>query len=83
MKKVLVLGSTGAMGRYLVPELLSLGYSVTGVSLDDAAVFPDEVRQLKGDAFDKQLLSELLKEKFDGIVNFMNYSNPHFLSLCR
>ena len=78
MKKVLVLGSTGAMGRYLVPELLSLGYSVTGVSLDDAAVFPAEVKQIKGDAFDKELLSELLKEKFDGIVNFMNYSNPHF-----
>ena len=33
MKKVLVLGATGAMGRYLVPELLSLGYSVTGVSI--------------------------------------------------
>ncbi len=78
MKKVLVLGSTGAMGRYLVPELLSLGYSTTGVSLDDAAVFPDEVRQIKGDAFDKELLSELLREGFDGIVNFMNYYGPHF-----
>ena len=38
MKKVLVLGSTGAMGRYLVPELVKLGYAVTGVSLDNAVV---------------------------------------------
>ena len=37
MKKVLVLGATGAMGRYLVPELVSLGYEVTGVALDDVA----------------------------------------------
>ena len=78
MKKVLVLGSTGAMGRYLVPELLSLGYSVTGVSLDDAAVFPKEVRQIKGDAFDKDLLGKLLSEGYDGVVNFMNYYGPHF-----
>ena len=37
MKKVLVLGATGAMGRYLGPELTSLGYAVTAVALDDAA----------------------------------------------
>ena len=34
MKKVLVIGATGAMGRHLVPELAKLGYQVTGVSLD-------------------------------------------------
>ena len=33
MKKVLVIGATGAMGRHLVPELAKLGYQVTGVSL--------------------------------------------------
>ena len=34
MKKVLVLGATGAMGMYLVPELVSMGYQVDAVSLD-------------------------------------------------
>ena len=34
MKKILVLGATGAMGVYLVPVLLSMGYAVDGVSLD-------------------------------------------------
>ena len=34
-KKILVLGGTGAMGVYLVPELLRMGYRVDVVSLDD------------------------------------------------
>ena len=34
-KKVLVPGGTGAMGVYLVPELLKMGYKVDVVSLDD------------------------------------------------
>ena len=29
MKNVLVIGSTGAMDRYLVPELARMGYAVT------------------------------------------------------
>lgn len=78
MKKVLVLGSTGAMGRYLVPELVNLGYEVTGVALDDPTYPLDKVRHIKGDAFDKGLLSELLREGYDGIVNFMCYGQYHF-----
>lgn len=35
-KKILVLGGTGATGRYFVPELLRLGYKTDVVSLDDA-----------------------------------------------
>ena len=34
-KKVLVLGATGAMEVYLIPELLSRGYYVDAVSLDE------------------------------------------------
>lgn len=36
MKKVLVLGATGAMGQYLTPRLAEMGYLVDGVSLDAA-----------------------------------------------
>lgn len=35
MKKILVLGGTGAMGTYLVPKLAERGYSVDVVSIDD------------------------------------------------
>jgi len=38
MKKILILGATGAMAVYLIPLLLEKGYTVTGVALDDAAV---------------------------------------------
>ena len=29
-KRVLVIGATGAMGRHVVPELVKLGYEVSG-----------------------------------------------------
>ena len=77
MKKVLVLGATGAMGRYVVPELVKLGYDVTGVGLDETAPWSDAT-YVKGNAFDKEFLEGLLKEKFDGIVNFMCYASYAF-----
>ena len=33
-KRVLVIGATGAMGQYVVPELAALGYEVDAVALD-------------------------------------------------
>ena len=78
MKKVLVLGATGAMGRYLIPELIALGYEVTGVGLDDSAPWGADARYVKGDAFDKDLLASLLAEGYDGIVNFMDYGKYDF-----
>ncbi len=79
MKKVLVLGATGAMGRYLVPELVNLNYDVTGVGLEETAPWKlDGVKYIQGNAFDKEFLKQLLKEDFDGIVNFMNYAKYPF-----
>lgn len=77
-KKVLVLGATGAMGRYLVPELIALGYEVTGVGIEDGAPWDLDVRYVKGNAFDKEFLSGLLSEGYDGVVNFMNYGQHAF-----
>ena len=56
MKKVLVLGATGAMGRYLIPELVKLNYDVTGVGLDDSAPWSVNAAYIKGNAFDKEFL---------------------------
>ncbi|MBQ7566604.1 MAG: NAD-dependent epimerase/dehydratase family protein [Oscillospiraceae bacterium] len=77
-KRVLVIGSTGAMGQYLVPELLQLGYAVTAVSLDDETPISDRVTCVKGDAFDVAFLKPLLAQEFDGIVNFMDYGKHPF-----
>ena len=78
MKKVLVLGATGAMGRYLVPELIDLGYTVTGVGLEEKAPWTLDASYVQGNAFDKEFLAGLLKESFDGIVNFMDYGKYAF-----
>lgn len=78
MKKVLVIGATGAMGKYLVPELADLGYAVTGITLDEVGSDRENVTFIKGNALDKAFLSELLAQKFDGIVDFMSYNMTNF-----
>lgn len=78
MKKVLVLGATGAMGRYLVPELVGLGYEVVGVGMEEKTPWSVHAKYLQGNAFDKNFLEGLLKEEFDGIVNFMEYGKYAF-----
>lgn len=78
MKKVLLLGGTGAMGIYLAPELASRGYEVTVVSLDDAVSANPRISYVKANAKDDAYLKELLKEKFDAIVDFLIYSTEEF-----
>ena len=98
MKKVLVLGSSGAMGQYIVPYLSDMGYFVTAVSLDDEKPYSSQVECIKGNVKEMDFLKSLLDRKYDGVVDFMNYyedftpycelflkSTDHyiFLSSCR
>lgn len=78
MKKVLVLGGTGAMGRYLVPELLALGYAVDVVSLDDMNSDNPRLNYRKGNVKEKGFLPKLLKDNYDGIVDFMTWHTEEF-----
>ena len=77
-RKVLLLGGTGAMGVYLVPELAARGYEVKVISLDDIVSDNQRVVYVKADGKDIEFLKELLKEKFDAIVDFMMYSGNQF-----
>ena len=72
-KKVLVLGATGAMGKYLVPYLAEGGYTVDAVSLDESHTPFPNVRDIRGNAKDKTFLEELLANRYDGVVDFMIY----------
>ena len=73
-KKVLVLGSTGAMGQYLVPLLAASDYQVDSVSCDDAAgTLPANVRHIKANVKEGDTLLHLLDEQYDGIVDFLIY----------
>ncbi len=78
MKKVLVIGSTGAMGQYLVPYLADMGYAVTAVSLEEETPCRENVVCVKGNAKDHGFLRTLLAQRFDGIVDFMIYGKRDF-----
>lgn len=76
MKKILVLGGTGAMGVYLIPELLHMGYAVDVVSLDDITSTDPALRYIKANAKDTSFVSEQLKSGYSAVVDFMIYPTP-------
>ncbi len=77
-RKALVLGGTGAMGVYLVPELAEMGYEIKVVSFDDVTSNDPRVSYVKADAKNVECLKGLLKDGFDVIVDFMIYSTEEF-----
>ena len=72
-KKVLVPGGTGAMGVYLVPELLKMGYQVDVVSLDTAVSTNPDLTYIQADAKDPAYIESLLKQDYVAVVDFMFY----------
>lgn len=75
--KVLILGGTGAMGSALV-ELLKRGDSRVTVTSRSKRQSSGNIVYVQGNAKDDNFLSELLKENFDAIVDFMVYSSSQF-----
>ena len=80
MKNILVLGATGAMGVYLVPELARNGYHVDAVSLDDVKENPENITYIQMNAKDDAAVKALLdKTKYDAIIDFILYNVDEFL----
>ncbi len=73
-KTVLVMGATGSMGRYVVPELLRLGYRVDALSKDEMTSDNPDLTYYTLDCFDDEVMGELLKKHYDGIIDFMVYT---------
>jgi len=78
MKKILVLGGTGAMGVYLVPKLLRRGYAVDVVSLDQRTSDDPNLRYITANAMELSTLTELLQGGYAGIVDFLIYRTEQF-----
>lgn len=79
MKNVLVMGATGAMGTYLVPELSRLGYCVTALSLDTETPEYENVTYITCNAKRIDVLEKLFAEKhYHAIIDFMIYSEDQF-----
>ena len=77
-KKVLVIGGTGAMGVYLIPELLSLGYEVDAMTADDVVSTQKGLRYIKENAMDRDVMGRILKNNYDAVVDFMIYNTMQF-----
>ena len=78
MKRVLLMGGTGAMGVYLAPMLVDMGYRVDVLSLDKAVSDSPSLRYIQGNGMDMDLMRELLKNNYDGIVDFLIYKTEAF-----
>ena len=78
MKKILVLGATGAMGAPLV-RLLSRDLNCEVYASSRSAHEAQEIHWLQGNAKELSWTRALLeKERFDAIVDFLNYSTAEF-----
>lgn len=80
-KSVLVLGGTGAMGKPLVQILDKAGFSVTVTSRSEHS--SDTVKYVKGNAHQRDFLKNLLKQRYDVIVDFMSYHTSEFKEISK
>ncbi len=79
MKKVLVLGGTGAMGNYLVDIMAnSKKWDVWVTSRTTHKSDNEHIHFLQGNARDELFLTKLLSESYDAIVDFMNYDYEEY-----
>ena len=79
MKKILVMGGTGAMGRYAVPELLRLGFQAHVVALDAPHITHENLTYEIANAMDNAWLTKHITEtRYDVILDFMSYKLPEF-----
>jgi len=82
MSKILILGGTGAMGVYLVPELLNMGHDVYVTSRSARISQSENLHYIQGDAHNNIFLTKLLEEKYDAIIDFMVYTTDEFNRKC-
>lgn len=83
MKKIMLLGGSGALGSYLTPELLKMGYKVHVVSLDDLKSDNENLTYEQANVKDDAWLKDALKENYDAIVDFMIYATKEFEPRCK
>jgi len=78
MPKILLLGGTGAMGVYLVPELLRMGHDVAVTSRSARVSDNEKLTYIRGNARDDDFLAGTIRGHYDAIVDFMVYPTTEF-----
>ena len=73
--KILVLGATGAMGKYLVPYLLYMGWTVDAVAMDEFPLVHKNLRSIAMSLPEDNdgAIEELLKNEYAAVVDFLIY----------
>lgn len=71
MKKLLMLGGTGFIGRYFVEQLNSKEFDVTLYNRGTKNLFPD-LKKITGDR-EKDDYAELAKQDWDCVIDFSSY----------
>ena len=83
MRKILLLGGTGAMGKYLVDELLQMGDEVF-VTTRYPREGKESLRYIVGDAHNLTFVKHtVLEVRPDAIVDFMVYTTAEFVDRYR
>jgi len=79
MKSILLLGGTGAIGKYTTKACLEKGYKVYVTSRKDRSSNYEHLQFIKGDALDLTFIRNLLfNRSFNAIVDFMVYDTHDF-----
>ena len=76
--KILVLGGTGAMGAYLAPILACGGNEVFVTTRSERRSENNKLHYLQGNAHAVSFLHEILKSRYDVIIDFMSYETEEF-----
>lgn len=74
-QKILVLGGTGAMGKYVVPLLAQKGYLVDVYSMDEVKSDDPNIRYFVKDCYDLDNLRDILANGYDCIIDYLIYGS--------
>ena len=77
-KRVLLIGGCGSMGSYLIPQLLELKYQVDVATNVPGDLEAPNLRYLITDARDLKNLAELLANRYDGVIDFLDYNRMDY-----
>ena len=81
MRKVLLLGGTGAMGVNLSRLLVQSGWDVTVTSRSHSGTGENGISYARGNAHDPAFLKGVLSGGWDAVVDFMVWSTAAFASV--
>lgn len=77
-QRILILGGTGVMGSYLVPELLRRGYRVDAVCRHSMKSNDARLKYIPADCMHLRILQAILQTRYEAIIDFMTYQTWQF-----